>query len=143
MATYTECIGCKIAQGSVPPGHIIYENKYVCCTLDIAPFNEGHLLILPKQHFHDIDEIDIDTQIEINKATVNMIKLIKKVFKPDGVTTCANGGQFNDLSHYHLHIIPRYKGDGFTWSEPIDNKSAENHLEETKDLLINNLLNNV
>jgi histidine triad (HIT) family protein len=49
----------------------------------------------------------------------------------------------NDLSHYHLHITPRYKGDGFTWSEPIDNKSAETHLEETKDLLIGNLLNNV
>jgi len=143
MATHTECIGCKIAQRLVPPGHIIYENKYVCCTLDIAPFNEGHLLILPKQHFHDIDEIDMNTQIEINKATIKMIKLIKKVFKPDGVTTCSNGGKFNDLSHYHLHIIPRYKGDGFTWSEPIDNKSAENHLEETKDLLINNLVNNV
>ncbi|KSU86417.1 MULTISPECIES: HIT family protein [Bacillaceae] len=141
MTKKNECLGCKIAKGLVPPGHIIYENEHICCTLDIAPFNEGHLLILPKQHFHDIDEIDIDTQIEINKATVNMIKLIKKVFKPHGVTTCANGGRFNELGHYHLHIIPRYKGDGFTWSEPIDNKSAENYLEKTKDLLINNLSN--
>ncbi|MFP7737068.1 HIT family protein [Priestia aryabhattai] len=87
MTKKNECLGCKIAQGLDPPGHIIYENEYICCTLDIAPFNEGHLLILPKQHFHDFDEIDIDTQIEINKATVNMMKLIKKVFKPDGVTT--------------------------------------------------------
>jgi len=63
------------------------------------------------------------------------------VFKPHGVTTCANGGKFNELSHYHLHIIPRYKGDGFTWSEPIDNKSAENYLEKTRDLLIENLSN--
>jgi len=95
---------------------------------------------LPKQHFHGFDEIDRDTQIEINKATVNMMNLIQKLFKTDGVTTCANDGMFNTLSHYHLHIIPRYKGDGFTWSEPIDDKEAENRLEKTKDLPINTLL---
>lgn len=43
-----DCLGCRIANGIEPDLNIIYENEYVTCVLDIAPFNEGHTLILPK-----------------------------------------------------------------------------------------------
>lgn len=44
-----------------------------------------------------------------------MIEILKVEFKPDGYTIMQNGGYFNDIGHFHLHIFPRYKDDGFSW----------------------------
>lgn len=43
-----ECLGCRIANGIEPNVKVVYENEFITCVLDIAPFNEGHTLILPK-----------------------------------------------------------------------------------------------
>lgn len=48
-----ECLGCRIANHSEPNVNVIFENHFITCVLDIAPFNEGHIIILPKKHFHD------------------------------------------------------------------------------------------
>ncbi|CAM3236829.1 HIT family protein [Paenibacillus lupini] len=56
-----DCLGCRIANGIEPDLNLIYENEFVTCVLDIGPFNEGHVLILPKQHYLDIEELDSNT----------------------------------------------------------------------------------
>lgn len=58
---YMECLGCRIANGVEPNLHILYEDELITCALDIAPFNEGHMLILPKQHYWDVEEMDSET----------------------------------------------------------------------------------
>ena len=40
---------------------------------------------------------------------------LKEIYKPDGYSIMQNGGEFNDVGHYHLHIFPRYQEDGFGW----------------------------
>lgn len=70
-------------------------------------------------------------------ASVLISKKIKLVFKPDGITLCQNGGIFNDLTHYHMHVIPRYKDDGFSWSDPIIDHKAETRLKETRERIVN------
>jgi histidine triad (HIT) family protein len=134
-----ECLGCRIAHQIEPDVNVVYEDEFISCVLDIAPFNEGHILILPKGHFHDLEEITQDTLMAIMNASVKMTHLIKKIYRPDGITICQNGGIFNDLSHYHMHVIPRYKGDGFTWSEPLIKHNAETRLKETKIKIIEEL----
>jgi histidine triad (HIT) family protein len=129
-----ECLGCRIANQIEPGVQVIYENEYISCVLDIAPFNEGHVLILPKGHYHELEEIDEDTLKEIMVAAVLISNKIKVLFKPDGITICQNGGIFNDLTHYHMHLIPRYKNDGFSWSEPVIEHGAGTRLKETKDM---------
>jgi len=62
---YMECLGCRISNGIEPNLIIIYENELITCVLDIAPFNEGHILILPKKHYWDVDEIDQETAYNI------------------------------------------------------------------------------
>lgn len=131
-----DCLGCRIANGIEPHVNLVYENEHVSCVLDIAPFNEGHVLILPKQHYLDIEEIDSDTAYAIMDASKKLSITLKEVFHPDGITICQNGGVFNDLTHYHMHLIPRYKGDGFTWSEPLQPHGAEKHLQETRDRIL-------
>jgi len=94
---------------------------------------------LPKHHFHDIDEIDEMTLKEIMSAVVKMSRILKEEFHPDGITICQNGGIFNDLGHFHMHVIPRFKGDGFSWSDPVIEHRAKTRLKETKEKLKNRI----
>jgi histidine triad (HIT) family protein len=130
-----QCFGCKLANNMIDT-NIVYENDFVTCILDIAPFNEGHILILPKQHYHDVDDLDDITANEIMKASVVLTRLLKEQFKPDGITIIQNGGKFNDLTHYHMHVFPRYESDGFGWVEPLDTTNAKERLTETREKLI-------
>jgi histidine triad (HIT) family protein len=130
-----DCLGCRLAN-KLEPTHIVFENDLITCILDIAPLNEGHVLILPKKHYLDVDDLDIETANAIMAAAACISKALKMVFKPDGISIFQNGGKFNDLGHYHMHIFPRYEGDGFAWVEPKDVTDAKNRLSETKRMII-------
>ncbi|UUZ92601.1 HIT family protein [Paenibacillus sp. P25] len=73
-----ECLGCRIANGIEPNLNIVYENELVTCVLDIAPFNEGHTLILPKKHYLDVEEIDSETAHAIMEMSQKLSKILKK-----------------------------------------------------------------
>lgn len=131
-----DCLGCRIANGAEPGVQVVHENEWLACVLDIAPFNEGHILILPKRHYLDVEELDTETAYAIMDASQLLSSALKRAFSPDGISICQNGGLFNDLTHYHMHLIPRYAGDGFEWSEPLYPHGAEHRLDKTKDTII-------
>jgi len=130
------CFGCQLANQLVET-KVIFEDDVMTCILDINPLNEGHTLILPKTHYKDLEEIDERTMKSIVKASVIISKALKSIYQPDGITVIQNGGIFNDLDHYHMHVFPRYKDDGFGWIEP-SNKSS-NDLERVKINIIEEL----
>ncbi|NOU94236.1 HIT domain-containing protein [Paenibacillus sp. LMG 31456] len=132
------CLGCRLANGQ-ESSEIVYEDELVTCLLDIDPFNEGHLLILPKKHYLDPDELDGLTGAAIMNVSSEMSTILKRVFSPDGITMIQNGGIFNDLRHYHMHVFPRYEGDGFAWIEPSETHNAKERLAETKLLIVKEL----
>lgn len=132
MTRNKDCVFCKIANNE-EFSNIIYEDELVCCFLDIDPINEGHILIIPKEHFHDIDDLDDKTLLRIVKLSTKFVKLIKKVFSPDGYTIMQNGGIFTDFGHYHMHIFPRYIDDKFGWTCKSNN--AKNNLALVKEKL--------
>jgi hypothetical protein len=59
---------------------------------------------------------------------VKISKALKAVYKLDGISVIQNGCKSNDLRHYHMHVFPRYEGDGFAWVEPKDVTDAKNRL---------------
>ncbi|MFB1051455.1 HIT family protein [Paraliobacillus sp. JSM ZJ581] len=136
METGMKCLGCRLAN-KVQPTNIVYENNYVTCFLDYASFNEGHTLILPKQHFVDVDELDKETASAIMSASILLSKALKKLYKPDGITFTQNGGIFNELIHYHMHVVPRYKNQPFSDFYNVNSVLAEDirELSDTKELL--------
>lgn len=83
--------------------------------LDHDPINPGHVLICPKPHYLDFDDLPANVLGEMNAITVQVYKAIKRCYLPDGISMMNNNGAFNDLGHYHLHVFPRYRGDGFRW----------------------------
>ena len=102
------CIFCKIINGEIP-SYTVYEDDIVKVFLDINPSVPGHMLIIPKKHFTDIDDIDIDTLSHIFKTAKKMHSLLKEKLDIDGMCMAQNNGVIQEVKHYHLHIKPHYK----------------------------------
>lgn len=111
------CQFCNLANGREYT-NIIYQTNLVCCFLDINPISEGHSLIVPKKHILDIEETDQATRLDLMNTAALISKALKIHYSPDGISMIQNGGYFSDVNHYHLHLFPRYKHDGFGWIEP-------------------------
>jgi histidine triad (HIT) family protein len=118
-----DCLGCRLANKEEKV-FTVYENSLLSCILDHDPFNPGHVMILPKEHFEEGIEFDTGMNIAVMEAVQLISKTIGEMYHPDGITICQNGGIFSDLSHYHMHVVPRYKGQNF---EEFYQESAEIH----------------
>ncbi len=106
----------------------VYEDDIVMAFMDIEPINEGHVLIVPKEHYLDADEIPDEVLSHLMLVSKKIIAALKKVYKPDGYAVMQNGGQFNDIGHYHMHIFPRYQGDGFGWTYGTGEKKVNEEI---------------
>lgn len=104
-----DCIFCKIIKGEIPCLKL-YENEKVLAFLDINPDTDGHTLIIPKKHFKDLDDIDDETLLSINKTSKKIKKMLEEKLNCDGVSLLQNNGDVQEVKHYHMHIKPYYKG---------------------------------
>jgi len=120
------CIFCDIANKKLET-NIVYEDEVVMAFLDCDPINEGHVLLIPKKHYLDVDEMPVDVLKHLMEISQKLVIAVKKLYRPDGYSIMQNGGMFNDVGHYHLHIFPRYEKDGFGWtfSDEVYNSSKE------------------
>ncbi len=94
----------------------VYEDEMVMAFMDMDPINEGHVLLVPKNHYLDVDEMPDDVLAHLMIVSKKNVSALKEIYRPDGYSIMQNGGAFNDIGHYHLHIFPRYDGDGFGWT---------------------------
>lgn len=94
---------------------IVYESKQVIAFADHDPINFGHILICPTYPYQSYIELPEAVLFEIQSVAKDLYERIELAFEPDGISFLQNNGQFNELSHYHLHIFPRFKGDKFGW----------------------------
>ena len=107
------CIFCKIANGDIP-SRTIYENDLFRVILDNGPATDGHALVLPKDHYANLFEIPADTAAEAMKTAQTVAVMLKEKLHADGLNLVQNNGETagQTVHHFHMHIIPRYKGDG-------------------------------
>lgn len=111
------CEFCKIIKKQTP-AHIVYENDSVIAFLDIDPINEGHVLIVPKQHVDAIDKLPEQMLLEVMKTASNIVTALWQIYDMKGYSIMQNGGKFCDFGHAHFHVFPRYENDGFGWKYP-------------------------
>ena len=116
---------------------IVYEDDSVMAFMDIEPINEGHILVVPKEHYLDADEIPDEILARLMIVSKKIVSALKEIYKPDGYSVMQNGGAFNDVGHYHLHIFPRYKGDGFSWKYDGGSKAVNKEIAEKIKVSIN------
>ena len=101
-------IFCKIANGDIN-SYTIYEDDIVKCFLDVNPMSNGHLLIVPKKHYLDLADIDIDVLTHIMTIAKQMKKRLEDRLHIDGLTLIQNSGEVEEVKHFHLHLKPFYK----------------------------------
>ena len=112
------CIFCKIAAGEIPSA-TLYEDNDFRVILDLGPASKGHALILPKEHYRNLYDIDDETLAKAALLAKKMVKKLTDVLGCDGYNIVQNNepcaGQ--TVFHFHMHLIPRYEGDkvGLGW----------------------------
>ena len=113
------CIFCKIANGEIPSA-TLYEDGDFRVILDLGPASIGHALILPKVHAADIYELPEETAGKAMILAKRMAEKMKDALNCDGFNIVQNNGEIagQTVFHFHMHLIPRYKGDqvGLTWT---------------------------
>lgn len=108
MVIIMDCLFCKIIEGSIP-SRTLYEDDIVKVIMDVNPNANGHVLVIPKKHFTDFEELDDATLVHIHNVAKDIKKLLYKALNPDGIVLVNNYGITQVIKHYHLHIIPAYK----------------------------------
>lgn len=108
----TDCVFCKIIKKEIP-SNIIYENDKVIVFLDINPVNDGHTLIVPKEHYENLLDAPKEILEELILATQKIAKAVTKALNYSGFNLGVNNGQVAGqiIPHLHFHIIPRKEGD--------------------------------
>jgi len=106
------CIFCKIAAGEIP-STTIYEDDDFRVILDIEPASKGHALILPKEHFANLYELDDALAAKALVVAKKVITQMTEVLGCDGYNVLQNNGTAagQTVFHFHMHLIPRYKED--------------------------------
>ena len=107
-----DCIFCKLANGVIPTNSL-YEDDVVKVIFDAGPASLGHVLILPKEHFDSVYALDDDTAAHVFQVAVKVAKALKEGLNLEGLNIVQNNGEIagQTVFHFHMHIIPRYKGD--------------------------------
>lgn len=114
-----DCIFCKLANGQIPTNKI-YEDEKFTVIMDAEPATKGHALILPKEHFDNLYELDDEYAREVLPLAKKIAAHMKDVLGCDGLNVVQNNGRVagQTVFHFHTHIIPRYEnGDAIlSWS---------------------------
>lgn len=102
------CIFCKIVNGDIPSMKV-YEDDKVLAYLDINPDSDGHTLIIPKNHYTDINDIPSDLLTHIYSIAKEIMKELEIKLGCTGFSLLQNNGSAQEVKHYHLHIKPYYE----------------------------------
>lgn len=112
------CIFCKIANGEIP-STTLYEDEDFRVILDLGPATRGHALLLPKNHFANLFELDDETAQKAILVAKKMAGKMKAALGADGFNLVQNNGEAagQTVFHFHMHPDPRYENDnaGILW----------------------------
>ena len=131
----SDCIFCKIAGGEIP-STTLYEDEDFRVILDLGPATRGHALLLPKEHYADLFELDDDLASKALMRAKQIAEKMKRALGADGFQLVQNNGAAagQTVFHFHMHLIPRYKDDqaGILWKAGT---TTEEDREEIKRLV--------
>ena len=107
-----DCIFCKIINKEMP-SYKIYEDEFTYAFLDISNDGNGHILVIPKNHFENILDCSKDALCHLMETVQKISKHLVSDCGFDGVNIINASGQAAEQSvfHFHIHILPRAKED--------------------------------
>jgi histidine triad (HIT) family protein len=134
-----DCIFCKLLAGDLVAS-IVYQDKLCTAFMDIQPVNAGHLLVVPNRHaayLADLLEEEGAQMFRIAQRLAAALRL--SGVKCEGVNFFLADGEaaMQEVFHVHLHVFPRYAGDGFglRFPESYSQKPARSELDKNAEMI--------
>ncbi len=137
-----DCIFCRIVEGEIP-ARVVYEDEETLAFLDANPLAPGHTLVIPKHHYGTLGETPTEPGEMVFSAVHYLTPLIEDAVDADATTVAINNGEAagQEVPHLHVHIVPRFDGDGGGPIHAITGDSpdlSEDELDEIADRITPN-----
>jgi histidine triad (HIT) family protein len=111
----SECVFCNLVAGE-GEASVVYEDERLLGFMDLHPVNPGHVVLVPRQHATSMAEVDEETGAHVFTTAMRMQQAIRASgVRCEGINVFVADGRaaFQDVFHFHLHVIPRFDGDPF------------------------------
>ena len=140
MPLVKECVFCKIIRGEIPCCKV-YEDDLILAFLDIAPFNIGHTVIIPKDHQNSITTLDEIYANRIIKMAPKVGVALMRTINAEGFNLFLNNGSVagQTVWHCHMHVLPRFAGDKVVISSEPQKYDSMDQMAELAGKLFNKL----
>ena len=113
--TDPDCAFCAIAQGKDRSAEVVCEGTDWIAFFPLNPATPGHTLVIPRRHVADLWQVDPPLGAELMAAVIRVGRAIEKALKPEGMNLISSAGKTAEQTvfHLHLHVVPRWRRDGF------------------------------
>jgi len=132
------CLFCNIAKGEVS-SHKVFENSQALAFLDIHPISLGHTVVIPKSHASTVIDLPEDQVEDVFMAVKKVTFMLAKTLGAENFTIGINHGRMlghPDIDHLHIHVIPRFEGDGGKDIHSVVSNPPDEDVAETKERII-------
>lgn len=126
----SDCVFCRIVARQIP-ATVVHEDEEVLAFMDLGQVNPGHVLVTLKAHVENLFGLEAEQAATVAAAASRIARAIHAAFAPHGLSVYQANGKAagQTVFHYHMHLVPRYEGDGMALSWPVKNPPREK-LEE-------------
>lgn len=126
MSHKLDCIFCQIVQKE-RPASVVYEDDLTLAFVDIRQFHPGHTLVIPRQHFSDVRELDPVTGAALMETISRITRAVGNAFPSEGISLWHSIGPaaFQEVPHLHIHVHPREMQDGFLRVYPSEPPTSD------------------
>ena len=114
-----DCVFCQIVRGE-SPASFVFQDDAIIAFMDIQPITQGHVLVAPRGHAIFMKDVPDQVAMRAFFVARKLAGIMQSVLGAGGVNLFVADGEvaFQDVPHFHIHVIPRYKGDGFSLTFP-------------------------
>lgn len=108
------CVFCQIARGQAPAS-VVFQDELTLAFIGLRQFHPGHTLVIPRQHFHDVGQLDHATGAALMATVSRITRAVGKAFPNEGMSLWSSIGEaaFQEVPHLHIHVHPRRHADDF------------------------------
>jgi histidine triad (HIT) family protein len=127
-----QCVFCDIVRGT-SPASLVYQDDTVIAIMDIQPITQGHMLVVPREHAVLMTDLNEPAAMRTFKIARRLAAVARHTLGASGINLIVMDGEaaYQDVPHFHIHVIPRYPRDGFglTFPDSYENAPARAQLD--------------
>lgn len=120
MSAAAACAFCDIIRGAAEVS-VCHEDATTIAFMDIQPVNNGHVLVSSREHYADLSDTPPDVAMQLFAVALQLAPIVRRITGAKGLNIVVNSGAAagQNVPHHHVHLIPRYAGDGFDIALPF------------------------